>query len=380
MYRLTIPVVVLCALSNPAEAQPEWRVVRAPDLRIPASTSDGTPRYGTATWATWLPNGEVALADGGDAMVRIFAADGSQRRTIGRSGRGPGEFASLGWIGRCGTDSLFAWDFVQAKMHILEVSTGIASEWPERVRSGTQVQACSREGELAMSVRFHGRRGQPMAVGSIGQGGGYRIWRDTFDVQTYDAGGVPRRDIAGALRSDGIVGTLPDGRQAGIKHPGGLATMFAVTGDLLVIATTDSGHVRSYGPDGRERHAFVFSASASRPTVAQYHATIDELMKEMPPTFRKQASEFARAVPVPERGRRFHQLVAADDGLLWFAVSGPGARTTEFRIHRPTGEAIGRMVVPAPITVFEISNDRLLGRTEDVDGEQELVAFRFTRP
>lgn len=95
-------VVVSLTAGPPAQA-PEWRLVketvyaspRAPLTRIRQITVD--------------EGGSVYVLDSQSPGIEVFDPDGPYRGSIGRSGGGPGEFRSLGWMGWVG-DSLWVTD------------------------------------------------------------------------------------------------------------------------------------------------------------------------------------------------------------------------------------------------------------------------------
>ncbi|MCC7001614.1 MAG: hypothetical protein IT357_05635 [Gemmatimonadaceae bacterium] len=351
-----------------------------PILSIPASTAQGTPRFATATWATRLSDGRIAIADGGDAKVRLFAATGVETRALGREGRGPGEFSSLGWISTCGGDSLWVWDFVQAKMSVLHPSSGYTRAFlsPE-MRSG-DLPSCSPAREFAFTARF--RRlptAQPVLNAVVPSGGDYRVWIDTFDVQTFDANAGPMRSVSAATRRESISGRAKDGRFASFARPLGLTTSTAFLGDRLVIAQSDSGRVRFADPAGATEREFRLQVTRRAPSLSEYGRALDDLVLSMPGFVREQFKNVGALVPPPDHLPTFHAMFADPDGLLWFVMSPPGAVPSALRVYRPTGDHVASLAVPASLVVFEIGRDYLLGRSEDEDGEQAIVLYRLTR-
>jgi hypothetical protein len=84
-------------------AQPQWRLSDRPLLRL--GTTDGGPQeFSMVTSVLRLPSGEVVVALMGQAELRVFGPDGQQLRTMGRKGRGPGEFPVLWQAFRVGDE------------------------------------------------------------------------------------------------------------------------------------------------------------------------------------------------------------------------------------------------------------------------------------
>src|SRR5688572_17587113 len=91
-------VVAVTLVSPPllgAQEPPAWRLAR--DLRIDAGEHDLSPITSLAV----SPNGNIAINQQQDGLVRFFDAGGKPLGTFGRRGQGPGEFMTVGrmwWI------------------------------------------------------------------------------------------------------------------------------------------------------------------------------------------------------------------------------------------------------------------------------------------
>jgi len=359
-------------------AQAARRIELVETVRIEATDSNGVERFGTATFALMLGNGEIVLADGSERTIRIFGADGAERRRFGREGRGPGEFASLGWVGRYHGDSLLAWDFVLAQLSVLHQATGHARTVTAPEMRRVSFLAGSLTGELAFSTPLRRTEAsRPMATATTPGGVAYRIWRDTVDVRTIDLTARTLRQVANGIRRESIIGSLADGRLAGLDRPLGPVTAVALGHDLLVVAESESGTVRAFDAAGAVRHTFTLSGAARPPSPAQYTRAIEELVLSYPPSFREQATLVARAVPAPGELPRFSAMFVAPSGNLWFVTTPPGASATRMTVHRISGELVATAELPHALTVFEVGSDYLLGRADDADGGQAVVLYRY---
>lgn len=374
--------LLLAALSPPQtlRTQATWSVSTLPTLEIPASASDGTPRFATATWATRLSDGRIAIADGGDATVRLFDPKTLEGRILGREGRGPGEFSALGWISTCGGDSLWAWDFVQAKVTVLHPSTGYARAFASPEMRSADLPSCSPAREFAFTARFRrAATAQPVMNEVVPTGGEFRVWLDTFDVQTFDADAGPKRSVNAAARRESVSGRTADGRFASFARPLGATTATAFAGDRLVIAQSDSDRVRVVGLSGEREREFRIRATRRSPSTTDYTRALEHRVLSMPTFVRDQFRSVGALVPSPARLPIFQAMLADPDGLVWFVISPPGAAPSTLQAYQQNGDHVASLVVPAPLVIFEIGRDYLLGRTEDEDGEQTIVLYRLTR-
>ena len=83
---------------SPLEASgDEWRLQLPPVLLIGRSegTGEGPDLFGRINQVIRLSSGDIAVAEGLAAEIRVFDDGGGHLRTFGRRGEGPGEFANL---------------------------------------------------------------------------------------------------------------------------------------------------------------------------------------------------------------------------------------------------------------------------------------------
>lgn len=65
-----------------------------------------------------LSDGSIVVANGGSQELRFFNASGEWIRSVGRSGSGPGEFNSLGWLQVGAADSLRTYDWGHLRVQV----------------------------------------------------------------------------------------------------------------------------------------------------------------------------------------------------------------------------------------------------------------------
>ncbi len=112
MSCLTVGVLALAGCGPPegggqAEALPVL-TLGDPALEIGVIEGDDELVFGALESVIRLPNGMVAVSDGGATRVSLFQGDGAFVHSWGSRGDGPGEFRSLSRIYPLGDDSLMA--------------------------------------------------------------------------------------------------------------------------------------------------------------------------------------------------------------------------------------------------------------------------------
>lgn len=98
---------VICSLlvvnAAVARAQsPTWRLDPKPILVLGKANGDEAEAFAAIPGATRLPNGNVLVADRGEFSLHLYSAAGNEVRKFGRKGKGPGDFAYLARLYRCG--------------------------------------------------------------------------------------------------------------------------------------------------------------------------------------------------------------------------------------------------------------------------------------
>ena len=89
-------------VENPAQPSNGAQTVSLEELwRLGGETDSDEEFFGVISQIATDPSGNVYLLDQQLNEVKIFAADGSYVRTIGREGEGPGEFRNPGPGSRC---------------------------------------------------------------------------------------------------------------------------------------------------------------------------------------------------------------------------------------------------------------------------------------
>ena len=102
-------------VTNTGDA-PEWQLTEVVSIGPKSLTETGSPdEFGGVRSVALGPGDALYIADLVNREVRVFGLDGAHRRTFGREGEGPGEFASLHsitWVG----DRLLALDYVTGRI------------------------------------------------------------------------------------------------------------------------------------------------------------------------------------------------------------------------------------------------------------------------
>jgi len=109
-------VTIVTSRAPARDSAATWSVAPEPLLSIGVVEGDERYMMFRVTSAARLSDGSLAVANSGTQEVRVYTADGSHQRTIGREGDGPGEFRAVSQLLPLSGDTLLVWDGATFRM------------------------------------------------------------------------------------------------------------------------------------------------------------------------------------------------------------------------------------------------------------------------
>jgi hypothetical protein len=302
--------------------------------------------------------------------IRFFDAKGKYLETVGRRGRGPGEYSLLQGLWRRPGDTLLAFDAIATRGSLSRIdvrdpmgrlvraqpitgAAGIGTAWlpdgsalvldydPQdwstvgKTERGLSVRRMGSGGELQDTV--HRTRVGGLYIHTPGSGNGVRLG-------------------AGAFLSGGPQGAV-------FVHGSSFAIhWFDARGQLTTISRVPLPRERVTERDKRDADAAEAEAlTAFRP-----------LGRESAP---RPSVAYAEFRPMVTRVR------VDSDGNAWARRWSPrSARIAEWVVFAPSGAPIARVQLPAEFLANDIGRDYLLGPATDSDGVQSVRLYRLVRP
>ena len=308
-------------------------------------------------------DGNVYVADQGSASIRVYGADGVLRRTIGRKGAGPAEFADIydiGWFG----DTLVAIDPGNARMTLLSRDGVPISTRPVQPLTGGDLWL-SQSGPRDLYAR------------------GYRIVDESI-AHTFI-----HHTPAGPADTL-VLPPDPDRATAGIdcmmgetisifSTPFGSRAVYGVSPDgRLAVGRTGAYRIHVIGPAGDTVQTFSRAVEPILIADSAWTAGTADLarFKAKYPGARCQPAGFERpAAQPPIRMFRWD-----DAGRLWVEATTPDGH--RFDVFGPDGALLGS--VPAPLRDEEIPwhvrGDRLYTVLTGEDGAQTVQVHAVRAP
>lgn len=368
--------VTIVTSMRSAFGEREARIDSVPVLRIGAEAA-GPYQFSFVSTALLLEGGAIAVVELSAMEIRLFDAAGQHVRSVGRSGRGPGEFQVITGLFRKSNDSLAAYDQAQRRVTILPLKSGeLRTVRTEAVAEG---------------------RGNFDAFGAFGNG----------RLVLYNPGSGFRPDLTPGLQwveseivaldpTDGstrIVGRLPSRQQFILD--GGDTKMLAPAHDAIRAAanngfywgTSDRYEIRFFDTEGTLRR-ILRRPVESRPVLP---AMTEQWIAENLERVRQREGEAAVSryqqlyddASFADRLPLFQSAFVDGNERLWVGSSEwpeQQAASRVWSIFETNGAWLGDVAAPAQLRIVDSRDDLVLGIWQE-DGEAPYVhVHRLLRP
>lgn len=360
--------VMLCSLAVPCVANvaagaQRWAVRAEPTVSIPATSVSGDIHFEMAVGATRLATGEIVVADGSGASLKVFDAGGKPTRSVGRRGSGPGEFQYVSWMSTCGSDSIVVWDFMQRRLTWVDPQGTIARQTGPVAGILPFTLSCSRGGG---PIVVHGWTTFP--TDSRG------VFRAAAPLALLDRSGAVTR----------IIDTIPSGELALIgagvvPRPLGRYTLLAASRRLLYLTTSDSAVLKTYSLRGDPVGNVRATVPLATPSREQFDRAVESAIAFGPKPLRDRLRPAIQALAPPPHLPPYSAILVDPLDLVWLILSFPGEGATRLRAVDPQGRSLVDLSIPADLTVFEIGADYILAKYESPEGEQFVRLYTLQR-
>jgi hypothetical protein len=360
-------------------ALPVWTLSSAPLLRI-GDDNEPAKQFGAIIGAARLSTGEIVVEERDSRELRVFSPAGMFIKALSRKGQGPGEFDQAGPLFRTGDTLIVAENPPGARqLHIFARASGFVGRVPIRAAGAGSMMARGRLSDGKYLVQAGGGfRALPEGL-QAGQ-----LSRDTVKLGLFSP-----RD-SGSVR---WLGEFPASTFFTYVSPflGGRVSLAVVTlapgnaavasGSRVWIGDSGTGVITIFDAQGARVAQFNFPA-APRPLTEEIRERGRKFALDGARTDQQRAMTEARWAKdaVPKNLPFFSSFVAGTGGEVWIQETPDDpAAATRFVVFGATGAPVGRVVVPARVTLHEIGRDYVLGVAVDSDGAEHLVQYGLQR-
>jgi hypothetical protein len=360
--------VTIVESSLPAWREGEgWTLTQEPLLSI--GEMEGPDEYTLyrSGSAVRLDDGRIAVANGGSQEIRFYDEEGRFLHGSGGDGEGPGEFRSVGFIWRLGTDSLAVLDYRLFRISIFDLD-GVF---------GRTVRLEGGENEMVFPSGLFGD-GSLLGLATLRDGGEnleLGSFRDLVEHRHYDRDGhllstlvvLPGSELVRAARPDGSAITT------GPRH--GL-TAWTVTGKgSFIYGPADSYEIQEWSQDG-ELLKVARLEKERRETPAQEITNYEESVAAMNP----QRRQLWEAVPIAGRLPAYEQVLLDRTGNLWLLEYLLAEEAPVWQVLDTQGVWLGEVAMPPGGRISEIGEDYVLGVWKDEMDVERIRLYGLVKP
>jgi hypothetical protein len=373
-------VLIITSLTPAWGEEDAWRVEPVPAVTLGGSSSPDGHLIWHVRGATRLSDGRIAALVGGATapQVLIFDRDGRRVRSIGRAGRGPGEFMEPMHLQYHVGDTITVWERFFGRITSFD-TTGVVV--------GLRHIDYAR---VADALRFRGESDilLPLADGSfIAQVSGPDLLPGEVPVASWFRQPV----VYVRMRQDYTADTLG-------WYEGLTLGYVSQTDRLPVIPLAGANSSAAASPAGQALSIFVSNGDSTGIHVFDESGVLTRVLRlGIPPTpispeeqdamLRRSTMTAEGRARLEERLRKFppaahHPLlrfmVVDHLGYLWGIDRMDATRATVWHVFDPAGHWLGRVRVPLT-RVYDIGSDYILGVKRDEMSVESIHEFRLVR-
>jgi hypothetical protein len=348
-----------------------WRVADSPLLDI--GSADGSPEYQfhRIEGVVRLPDGRIAVADGGSSEIRIYDDAGRFLNSTGGAGDAPGEYRMISAIGIGPGDSLWVFDYGNRRFTILS-----GDGTPQRTVSvGGFLSAAGAVGRLP-DGSFVVKEGWGRPTGGNNRTG---LMRDPVAVAIVSPDGASF-DTLGMFPGREVFISIEDGRAVMSAPLFAHNTSAVIGGGEVFVGGQEDFEIGTYAAHGTLQQIFRVIGTDLELSASDIAARRQEVLSSVPEERRRQAAENLDRLDVPGTRPAYGRLLVGADGSLWAAeqVRYPAIPRT-WTVFDADGRLLGDVVMPERFRLDQIGDDWVLGVGLDGLDVEHVQLYRLSK-
>lgn len=336
-----------------------WWVDEAPLLEIGLEDGPAEYQFSQVEGALRLPDGRVAVADGGSREIRFFDADGDFLSVSGRRGDAPGEYREIIKLGYGPGDSIWVFDYGNRRFTVLTADGDVARTLTLDPTL-SNVTAVGRLQDGSFIVReFWSSAGRGTAAIQLGLG------RDPAAVARYSPDGA-RMDTIGLFLGREVYIFTENGRGVMSTPLFAHGTSAAAHADQVFVGDQERFEVGVYSTSGVLRRSIRLADFDLRVTRADIERAIEERLARVTEEQRVRMRAQLDGMDVPTTRPAYGRLLVDSQGALWVGDYAPYPEDPDlWRVFDASGRLVTALRVPERFRVFDVGADWILGVWRD---------------
>lgn len=356
----------------PEESRLPWTIGPEPVLSIGTQAGDDAYQLFRVRDAAVLPDGRVAVANGGTGEIRVFDADGSHVVSMGGLGEGPGEYRALNDVVPWAGDSIMGWDVRQQRVSVFDGDGSHGRTFRVRDFEDTftpEFLGMTPDGRMLMRAGFPQRDGTPHNG----------MFRADHSYGLVDGEGRLDAELGRHPGEEGFL-FAAGGFESFFGHPHGRSTLAAVWGERVLISPNDTYELRAFDFQGRPVMRVRMDQAPRVPTRDDMEAWFDAFTANDTPEERADFRETFEAFPLLDGMPAFETILVDDLECVWVRdFRQTGEEEPKWVVFDAEGRVQGRLETPVGLEIYEIGADYILGRSRDSFGVEYVERWVLTR-
>lgn len=362
-------VTVITSSAAAALAPLPWVTEETAALRIGGLAATDAEVFGAVRGVHGFADGAVAVIDGEAAEVRLFRPTGVHEGTIGRRGRGPGEFESPWLVVSPPGDRLLVYDGPTRRFTEIGGDGTILAEttvWDFR-GSGSRPPVGAAGDWMLINRRV---LSMPTGVG---------LHREPVSLLWEHRHSGELREIRTVEIESSWVSEIP-GSLAVREVPFVPRPVGAAHGNRALVTLGDAYRIAQYDLEGRLREVFQLDL----PRTAVSDSDLETYLRWVAVRFGGPPLEESRThygdVPLPDSLPAFTSLLVDPDGCIFAQTYRiDGRDPADWVVFDATGRAQGTLTTPGNLEVHQIGRDFILGLSREEFGVESVVRHGLSR-
>jgi len=340
-------------------------LLRAPVLEIGAASGPDHTLFSGIVGAVRLESGGLAIADAGNYRVLFFDRAGALAQSVGRKGKGPGEFQEPRWFDRCADGTTAVYDGAHQRLISFSPSGRFLGSVPLPLEANFDpVVWCSGRGHAFMLYNQY--------RGLIAPGAHFRA--ATALVRTTGA----TSDTIAAIGGDDYYSAKNGASFAAI--PLGNSTLASANGAVVFLCSNMDARCQAFDTAGVRRKTFVLPMPRHRVSSTHWKIAKAEAVEGEPLLrTRRMISSTLEELPAPTDFPLLDQIRADADGRLWVRTfDNYDTSVATWVVVNIEGSPVALVATPRALHVLEIGRNYLIGFTRDSDGVERVQLHLFS--
>lgn len=371
-------VSIVSIESSSGSPHEEWTVSPTPQLVLGEGGS-GVDLF-RVTSAVALPDGRIAVANGGTGQIIVFSEIGLILRSHGRTGEGPGEWKRPSISGLLGPDTLVVMDSEQRRVSFVHADTGFLTSY--RVEAGLRSPATGRGMFANRTLVVGGGHSWGPASGEP-TASGYNRPLTSYQVMDLQGRFVSELGRFPGAEFDITVIALPGGETSMSADliPFAKLPSVSVGEDLFFVGTKETWEIKGVDPHGNLRTILRWDRDPEPVRSAHINALVRQELSDSgdptrePEIRRKYANSY-----VPETMPAFSSLSVDSNLNLWvLRYRPPGVTERVYDVIGLAGRWVATVTLPPGNRLLQVCAEFVLTLHRDDLGVETVRRYPLRR-